>query len=565
MLPEQYLIFGKMIKRPREIALIGYVGSIFKKLLLPFFGMGVLLLTAFSSGMAQGINRPPEQIMFQIPKTLFLTGEKIWFEAEVQADQKPSPSKVLYVELVDRFSNSVAYAKVPMEEGRVLNYLLLSTAIPSDHYLLRVYTRISPYLDLEIGIAQQFVTVINPKIPPKTAETNELISKRSGGTSSDLIQLSETNPKVGSTFLLSFDNSAEIISSGVSIFNPYLEEEQRQINSRQAYVEIEQRPLLPELFGHIVESRVPQADTSLTYFLSLHGKQSALYTDRADSKGQILFDAGGLSHWDRLIIQLEDGAEMAGLEIISPVVKTKFCQDFNFPVLSIPKTELTFLSQLQKAAAVASYFVEKYDSDSLEVVTGFVADYTFSLDDYTRFETVETVFREYVPSVSVRIRDKKKEFRLLNEAAKNVFDANPLILIDAMPVFDSDLLSGFNPKFLSKLEVLNREFYLNDRTYPGVLSFSSFGNNFGLYPLAPSARFFDYFGLQPKIEFDKSQYTKAGEGGKFPDFRTVLFWGKSQDQSIQASELTGDYLVWVRYLDSNGNVRIARRNFSINP
>jgi hypothetical protein len=564
MLPEQFLIFGKMTNQPKKKELTGSFNSIFKKLLLPFFGMGVLSLTAISSGKAQGINRPPENVMLQIPKTLFLTGEKIWFEAEVQADQKPSPSKVLYVELVDRFSNSVAYAKIPLDEGRALNYLLLSTAIPSDHYLLRVYTRISPYLDLEIGMAQQFVTVINPKIPPNVAGTNIPAPKRSEGTSSDLIQLTEANPKTGSRFLLSFDNSAEIISSGVSIFNPYLEEEQHQVNSKEAYVEMDQRPLLPELFGHIVESRVSQSDTSLTYFLSLHGKQSALYTDRADTKGQILFDAGGLSHWNRLIIQLEDGAEMEGLEIISPVVKTKFRQDFNFPILSIPKSELTFLSQLQKAAAVESYFVEKYDIDSLEVVTGFVADYTFSLDDYTRFETVETVFREYVPSVSVRIRDKKKEFRLLNEAAKNVFDTNPLILIDAMPVFDSDLLSGFNPKFLSKLEVLNREFYLNDRAYPGVLSFSSFGNNFGLYPLAPSARFFDYFGLQPKIELDKSQYTRPGEGGKFPDFRTVMFWGESKGGSIQASELIGDFLVWVRYLDSNGKVRLARRKFSIN-
>lgn len=527
--------------------------------------MSVLLLITYVSVKGQGVTRPKEDVSFQIPKTLFLVGEKIWFEAEVKADQKASPSKVLYAELVDRFSNSVAYAKVPLDEGRALNYLLLSTAIPSDHYLLRVYTRISPYLDMEIGIAQQFVTVINPKIPPKAAGINELNSKRSEGTSSDLIQLSEANPKTGSKFLLSLDNSAKIISSGVSVSNPYLEEEQRLINSSEAYVEMDQRPLLPELFGHIVESKVLQADTSMTYFLSLHGKQSALYTDRADAKGHIFFDAGGLSHWDRLIIQLENGAEMAGLEIISPVVRTKFSQDFNFPVLSIPKSDLTFLSQLQKAAAVESYFVEKYDKDSLEVVTGFVADYTFSLDDYTRFETVETVVREYVPSVSIRIRDKKKEFRLLNEAAKNVFDANPLILIDAMPIFDSDLLSGFNPKFISKLEVLNREFYLNDRIYPGVLSFSSFGNNFGLYPLAPNARFFDYFGLQPKIELDKLQYTRPGEGGRFPDLRTVLFWGESKSQSIQASQLTGDFLVWVRYLDSIGKVRIARRKFSINP
>jgi hypothetical protein len=565
MLIEQFLIFGKMIKRPSEITFTGYFSSIFKKLPTLCFVMGVLLLITFSSGIAQGVNRPKEIVSFQIPKTIFMVGEKIWFEAEVQAGQKPSPSKVLYAELVDRFSNSVAYAKVPLDEGSALNYLLLSAAIPSDHYLLRVYTRISPYLDMEIGIAQQYVTVINPKIPPITAGTNELISKRSEGTSSDLIKLSEANPNSGSKFMLSIDNSAAIISSGISISNPYLEEEQAQINSKEAYVEIEQRSLLPELFGHIVESRVPRADTSLTYFLSLHGKQSALYTDRADAKGQILFDAGGLSHWDRLIIQLEDGGEMEGLEIISPVIKTKFLQDFNFPVLSIPRSDLAFLSQLQKGAAIESYFVEKYASDSLGVVTGFVADYTYSLDDFTRFETVETVFREYVPSVSVRIREKKKEFRLLNEAAKNVFDANPLILIDAMPVFDSDLLSGFNPKFLSKLEVLNREFYLNDRTYPGVLSFSSFENNFGLFPLASSARFFDYLGLQPKIQLDKSQYIKPGEGGKFPDFRTVLFWGKSTGESILASELTGEFLVWVRYLDSSGKVRVTRRNFEVKP
>jgi hypothetical protein len=530
---------------------------------LLFFSL--LLFNAPTNLLAQQTNLSKEAVRFSTPKTLYLVGEKIWFDAEVKIGQSASPSQVLYAELVDRFSNSVAYTKVPLENGKSMNYLLLSSAIPSDQYLLRVYTRISPYLDLELGIAQQFVTVINPKIPPKPNLTSSNAQFKPEISTAVLGQLSQSNPKSGELFQVSFTNGEQIIASGISISNRYLDGEQIQLSSQEIYSSMEQRPLLPELFGHIVESKVPKPDTTLTYFLSLHGKQSALYTDRADESGQILFDAGGLSHWDRLIIQLEDGAEMEGLEIISPVITTKFKEGFEFPSLTIAQSDLDYLSHLQKAAVIESYYLENYSEDSLEIVTGFVADHTYLLDDYTRFETVETVIREYVPSVFVRSQDKRKEFRLVNEAVKTVFETNPLILIDAMPVFNSDLLSGFNPKFLAKLEVLNREFYLNERTYPGVLSFSSYENNFGLYPLEPTARFFDYFGLQPKIELDKSQFRKPKVEGKFPDYRSVLFWGKSENGTVQSSNLAGDFVLWIRYLDESGRSKVSKNKITITP
>lgn len=514
---------------------------------------------------AQQADLPKESVKFNTPKTLYLVGEKIWFEAEVKSGEKPSPSKVLYAELVDRYSNSVAYVKVPLEAGKALNYFKITEAIPSDHYLLRVYTRISPYLDLDLGFAQQFVTVINPKLPPKALEKVAGAGVSQTSSSAILAQVNNSKPKSGESFVVSFTDPSQIQASAISISNPYLPGEQVQFKSSDLYSSLEKKPLLPELFGHIVASRVPKPDTTLTYFLSLHGKQSALYTDRADENGQILFDAGGLSHWDRLIIQLEDGAEMEGLEISSPVITTKFKGSFAFPSLTIPQSDLEFLSRLQKATVVETYYSETYDEDSLEVVTGFVADNTFALDDYTRFETVETVIREYVPSVFVRTQDKKKVFRLVNEAVKSVFDTNPLILIDAMPVFDSDLLSTFNPKFLSKLEVLNREFYLNDRIYPGVLSFSSYENNFGLYPLEPSARFFDYLGLQPKIELRKSQFNLPSTGGNFPDYRTLLFWGTSESTTIQAPTFAGEFVLWVRYLDDSGQMQVSKKNISIAP
>ena len=420
--------------------------------------------------------------------------------------------------------------------------------------MLRVYTRISPYLDINSGVSQQFVTVINPRIPPKQPANSQKV---------DL----QPEQQVGKGANVEFQTRAEgrvvFEASGISIANSFLPEEQRQWISEEVYTDLAKDNLLPELFGHVVKVKVPTADTTLTYFLSVHGTQSALFTDHPDVNGNLIFDIGGLRHWDRLIVQLENGQEMPGLEIISPVIKTTFRKDFIFPELSILESDLEDLSRLLKASMMHTYFLERFENDSLEVVTGFVADYTYNLDDYTRFENVETVLREYVPSVAVRTREKKKEFRLLNEANKTVFEANPLILVDAMPVFDSDLLAAFNPKMIQKLEVLNREFYLNDRTYPGVLSFSSYTNNFGLFPLAPSARFFDYHGLQPYIELDKKQFALSATNDRFPDWRTVLFWGESGNKiSFQAPELSGLFVFWEREIQ-NGRSIVKRSYFEV--
>ena len=520
-------------------------------------GIFVLILLVFGfafPSLSQSGNGLKEQVFFHTPKTLYFSGDKIWFEAQVSLGAQPTSSQVLYAELVDRNSNSIVHVKVPLQAGKAVNFLPISDQIASDHYLLRVYTRISPFLDLNQGVAQQLVTVINPKIPPKEATASsriELPSSKSFAKGSR-VDFSTYAPA----------NSTRL-ASGISIANEFLQEEQKQWSSDQVYSSIVQRPLLPELFGHLIQAKVASRDTALTYFLSLHGTKSALFTDHIDEDGLLTFDAGGLRHWDRLILQLENGSEMAGLELVSPLIKTTFHPNFKFPELALTQEDLPFLQSFLKATVVQQAYLEESNQDFLEVVTGFVADYNYGLDDYTRFEDVETILKEYVPSVAVRLKDKKKTFRLLNEADKSVFDDNPLILVDAMPVFDSDLLAAFNPKFLQRLEVLNREFYLNDRTYPGVLSFSSYANNFGLFPLAPAARFFDYPGLRPSLILDKGQFQTPASASRIPDWRTVLYWGSSGEVSkTSVSDLAGTFVFWEKVV-VDGETRMIRTYFSV--
>src|SRR5690606_14752652 len=152
---------------------------------------------------------------------------------------------------------------------------------------------------------------------------------------------------------------------------------------------------------------------------------------------------------------------------------TSFKSSFVFPELEISPSDQELLQELLKGGQVEAYFVNEFDASLFPVVTGFMDDRTYLLDDYTRFETVGTVIKEYVPEVALRTIKKKKEFRTLDEALDAGFDSNPLMLIDALPVFDSDMLAAFDPSGFEKLEVLTRTFYLNEEKFPGVMSFSS--------------------------------------------------------------------------------------------
>jgi len=91
-----------------------------------------------------------------------------------------------------------------------------------------------------------------------------------------------------------------------------------------------------------------------------------------------------------------------------------------------------------------------------------------------------------------------------------------------------------------------------------VLSFSSYANNFGLFPLAPAARFFDYPGIQPSVILDRNQFVQSSTASRIPDWRTVLFWQASgQEVSTKLPNLAGIF-VYV-----SGELTVRRTFFEV--
>jgi hypothetical protein len=149
-----------------------------------------------------------EQVGFSIPKTLFFTDEKIWISGTVQGGDSFEMSKVFYAELIDQEHRSWAIGKFPIEEGKVFNYLELPASIPSGNYLLRVFTRISPYLDLESGMAQQLVTILNPVLPPTIGKT-ELKKEAKSDAGIEPVTISKTAMGQSTDFEISVNTQFE--------------------------------------------------------------------------------------------------------------------------------------------------------------------------------------------------------------------------------------------------------------------------------------------------------------------------------------------------------------------
>lgn len=525
------------------------------------FNYWLFIILFFSTHLLFGQETVVEEIGFELAKTIYFTDEKIWVEGEVVFGENSPNSKLLYFEFLDQAHRSWGLAKLPLRDGVVSNFIEIPDDIPSGNYLLRSFTRISAHLDLEKGIAQQLVTILNPQIPPKLGESTESISASITGSAPVLMKAETIAPGKTSALEILIP-LGQVQSISLSISNPYLPVSSQAIASSEIYTSLDSDVFLPELFGHIIHAKVDQmpVDTLRTYFLSVHGKESALFTDRADASGDLFFDLGGFKYWDYILIQDALGESMAAVEIQSPAPKTKFKSNFVIPELRISKEQETFLRQLKRSSAIAPYFTQTYGQELFPVVTGFVADQVYLLDDYTRFETVETTLKEYVLNVMIRRKDRRKEFRLLNVPEDYLFQENPLIMIDALPVFDSDALAGYNPKLFSKIEVLNRTFFLNDQEYDGVLSISSYANDFGLFPIPNEVLYLDYPGENSLAKLNNPIYSKPSKDDRIPDLRTTLYWysktGSDQPLSKEieftASEMRGSFELKIVYLDSSG-------------
>ena len=351
------------------------------------------------------------------------------------------------------------------------------------------------------------------------------------------------------------------------------------------------RPVyVPENRGHIVTGKVTnditgQPAENILVYLSVPGRRVQLYGCLSDAHGIVHFDLQDFYGSSQLVMQTNTQVDsIYRLEVLSPFSESP--AGAAFPAFRISEKTRDELSAANLSLAVQEAYYKNELSKMEEPQIDSLPFYyrptkTYLLDNYTRFTTMEEVLREYVIEVNVLRRKKEYHLNVFNEQgfllqnlqpSQKIFEKDPLILLDGVPVFNVDKLIAYDPLKVQKLEVVADKYYWGPITAYGITSFTTYQGNLPGFTLNPHDIIIDYDGLQKQRIFYAPDYSSQKVlQSHLPDFRDLLYWSANVKTgasgagslSFYTSDVPGKYVVVLQGISPNGDAGSQQAMFEV--
>lgn len=562
-----------------------------KKILLKQVLAGLLLFQFFLGDLHAQQNadahgeRLKESVQLHLPVRGYMPGDFIWFKIYV-ADgsfKQISPiSKVAYIELTDSDGTIVWQSKVALENGTGYGSWRIPPSSPTGVYLMKGYTR--QQLVSGVPVQAESITILNPfrgilrplQQPIGKAGANALPM---GGQ----IVVNGLKAHYRNREAVQVAISGETVSSvSVAVYKmdslETLLGEQLSFEQEYAFADADWPA---EYGGHLVRGNVTDRNgkplVGIRVFLSLPGKRFYFNSSVSDAAGRVYFEVRDVFGTEQ-VIAYPAAAEDSGVVITLDNPFYQLPVQFNqVPILVGPEQKASLdqrttehsLRQLYGQSVPPQYFYP-WQQDT----TAFFGDpdKVYFLDDYTRFRTLEEVFREYVPEVELRKIQGDFRLKMLNQPFRRSFDGNPLVLLDGVAVNDINRLMTIDPLKIRKLELVTRRYYLGDMAFEGILCISTYEGDLGGFPLGRGAVLLDYPTLQLQQQFTSPMYNTAQSlNSRTPDLRNHLLWEPEAtvDETgtipvfFYAGDLTGEFVVDIKGYSTSGKLIHERRSFRV--
>jgi hypothetical protein len=338
---------------------------------------------------------------------------------------------------------------------------------------------------------------------------------------------------------------------------------------------------LPEYAGHLVRARIVKSASGLPapeigVYLSVPGTRTQFRPGISDQNGSVKFEMRDFYNQGEIIVQTNTEIDSSySIEVLTP-----FAQNYStkrLPVISFAKIPLSDLRAHNLGVQVQNTYygdkVRQFSSPSIDTTAFYYKpDFSYLLDNYVRFTTLEEVFREYVSPVIVRSSKGKYHLPILDQLEKQYFQSDPLVLLDGVPIFNINKVLEYDPLKIRKLDVMSRMYYFGDMYFSGIINFVTYKGDLGGLEIDPRATVLDYEGLQLQREFYSPVYsTEQQVSSRTPDFRNLLIWAPEihvgqtgrQDISFYSSDLPGNYAAVLQGLSKDGVPGVKIINFTV--
>ena len=328
---------------------------------------------------------------------------------------------------------------------------------------------------------------------------------------------------------------------------------------------------LPELAGSIITGKMVQKGTNtpakeVTGFIAMPSKNTLFKAGISDDNGHIQFEFPQLYNDGQLILQADSSKYNAHkIEIDNPFYISKNNSQLIEPIM-LPKLNKEIIQQLNSNIEIQNHFkadnFNHFISPTIDSNAFYYKpDYTYYLDLYARFTTMEEVIREYVTPITLTKNEGRFQLAVYDDQNKRFFDKAPLVLLDGVPILNMDKFIEYDPLKIRKLEVISRTYFSGNLAFNGIANFITYNGKMEGYELDPRATLIDYKGLQIQREFIAPVYENQAQiDNRSPDFRHLLHWSANINTSSKGkintafytSDVPGKYAIVIQGISKQG-------------
>ena len=544
-----------------------------------------------------------ENIFVHHNASLFFTGEYLYYKVYAINSTKRTLSrlsKIVYVELIGEDEKNVFNHKIALINSQGQGDFFIPNSVPSGNYKLVAYTQRMR----NIGTANFFQADISIINPYRGNQSSLMNTEMDEGAVSE-INISENSLPVVQTKLDDYSEFKLLFAERkfkkrtkveLSLKNfirergfGYYSLSIRKIDAipsfpRDNSVNFEAKLRIDAnkfktgsvkypseskgsiISGKVFEKKANALAKGQNVALSISGKNFFFKVLTTNSRGEFSFSLD--PHWDRetsTIQVVSDARENYRIELNNADLIDYSGISFNSfritPSMETAIVERSIYNQIENA-----YFSIK--PDTVKMVSPekpfiyYEKKLRYNLDDYTRFETMEEVFREIVKLVwtakDANGNDTIKVFK--NEFSTPTEDP-PLLFIDGVFVQDPKDFLAYDARKVLGVTVVRNQYQFGTQDYQGVVLIETISGEYENQQSGDFVTDLALFKPEQKKNYYQQKYEETNDlaSSRIPDYRSQLLWEPSIDLSANeinfkfyTSDNLGDYEISLEGFTKDG-------------
>ena len=554
-----------------------------KRHCVPYYLLFLTLISVCSGLKSQDlfINAAGERIQVCTDRTMYVSGEQIFFSAVIYNETNPFAeefSRIFYCELITPDGDKITGGKYLLQYSSGQGCLAIPEETISGIYFLKFYTRFMRNISTD-EYKYIMLKIINPFKKEVLSgndgyDTTNLTGNTMGAVTDDqsiniLSRKKRFAPREEIRLTIKGNagkgSSARLCLSVIpqSTYEAPLYTDKNELNVAHNGVYLPETRGL-SLSGQLIgkESGNPAPYTKVN--LSIIGDMDILAA-RTDSNGKFFFALPNYIGNKDIFLCAEN------LPDITPeiLIDNDFCSkpvNLPSPTFTLNEEEMKAAYKLAVNSRITSMFREDImvsDSSGEGNNISFYGEPSevLLMEKYIDLPTLEEYFTELTVMVNLRKVRGRKQFRFYTtQAAMSIYD--PLVLVDWVAVFDIDKILAMSPLYIERIELVNSPYVKGNITYGGIISFVSKKNDFAGIDLPASGTFVNYSFLEECTE----NIPTDPSPDNIPDSRNTVYWNpdvQTNDDgtaaiSFPAPDTPGKYNILLKGMSLTGEVVLTK-------